>query len=209
MHNYIIFGLVIFFTYSNLSLLGMEDISLSIPQHILNDKTNIAGFRLGRKYATSYGDIGESSLGEKIFTPACKSKVFTIIDCGPKEQTPYCHTSMLDLNTGIDTPYEILPMRATACHLLNAQTPIVGYHKLFFLQETFNVIRGIKNIYEQPRMYTLEITQTLEPFLAQENQTPHEDVHISTIDSCDTNLLAIASNGFITSWEKNGTKIND
>ncbi|HSC25069.1 MAG TPA: hypothetical protein VLB80_02530 [Candidatus Babeliales bacterium] len=115
--------------------------------------------------------------------------------------------SLLNIETGINRRYEPIPeidnkTPVSAIHLLDPHTMIVGHGtQLYFLQEKRN-IRNIFNIFKLTPEHSLTILQTASPHLGS------DDV-IDTIDSTQSHLLVVSSQGHITTWNKNNLALSN
>lgn len=123
--------------------------------------------------------------------------------------------SLLNIKTGINKTFRPVTelnndIPVSAIHMLNNDTLAVGHAKNIYLfkekWDPYNTLKAcvftLLNPFYAPQ-YSLETTQTLSTTISDDKDT------INTIDSSASHLVAVSSQGHITTWEKNGAVINE
>ena len=186
-----------------------KPLQLQSSEYVLNEIFSLAGKKILSIHINNQGGHTEEGRWvRKQYSNPCNGNYLTLCQkynsdhkrsgLNPLSQ----YLSILDTNTNIDRPYDLVPEfensnnGIAALHLLNSSTPVVAHNnKIHILKEQFALKNFLQNIFYMRSSYALGITKTLTPHI---NST---DI-IKTINSSDDNLVAISEQGHIFSWPK-------
>ncbi|HSC25468.1 MAG TPA: hypothetical protein VLB80_04615 [Candidatus Babeliales bacterium] len=122
--------------------------------------------------------------------------------------------SMLDIETGINTPFKQIPELEERCveastvrlnnnsrplHMLDADTGVIGYNKKIFIVQNSFEFKTLKGNIIEP---LAKIVQTLSSKIL-------DDDSIHTVDSSRSHLVVVSLQGHIITWPKNGIIIDE